>query len=148
MADEDEIGDGAAGILGSVMAVQGDLGPRAITLLKRGEAQEPDARAWLGVVHLRLGETRRGVALLEAALAEASSQAAIKLGNHYLEEGRLKDAERAYRVGVDGGELFAIYNLGKMIHENFPRRRREALQLIRAAANRGDVVAKAWLRAH
>ena len=88
------------------------------------------------------------VALLESALADGSTHASVKLGNYYLEQGQLRDAERAYRVGVNGGDKFASYNLGKMIHENFSARRREAIRLIKSAAESGDVAAKAWFRRH
>lgn len=148
IADDDWIGDEASGVLGLVMAVGGDLGTQTVSWLKRGQVREPDARAWLGVVHLNRGGIRRGVALLESALADGSTHASVKLGNYYLDEGQLRDAERAYRVGVSGGDVFARFNLGKMIHENFSARRREALRLIKSDAQSGDVVAKAWFRRH
>ena len=54
----------------------------------------------------------------------------------------------SYRPGADNGDIFVIYNLGKLLFENYPRRRREALQLITTAARGGDDVAKSWIRWH
>lgn len=143
-----DVGHGAAGILGSIEVRRDGTNKRTLSLLERGQDFYADARAHLGAWHLKRGDTRRGLELLNSAFDDGSIDASIALGNYYTNIGEPKKAEKAYRLGVEEGDIFVIYNLGKLLFENYPRRRREALQLITTAARGGDDVAKSWIRWH
>ena len=89
LAIDDATGDEAAGLLGSVLAFEGDRGEIVRGLLTRGQELEPDAKAWLGTFALREGNARFGVTLLESALTAGSTQASVALGNYYVESGAI-----------------------------------------------------------
>jgi TPR repeat protein len=143
-----DVGDEASGILGAIQARRDGVDRQTLSLLERGHHLDGEARAHLGAWHLKRGETRRGLELLNSALKDGSLDASIKLGNYYTDIGEPKKAEKVYRPGADSGDILVIYNLGKLLFENYPRRRREALQLITTAARGGDDVAKSWIRGH
>jgi tetratricopeptide (TPR) repeat protein len=146
LATDDATGDEAAGLLGSVLALEGERSEIVRGLLTRGQELDPDAKGWLGTFALREGNVRVGVSLLESALTAGSAQASVALGNYYAEVGQFDDARHAYQVGVEAGDKFVMFNLGAMLYLEFPRRRAESLRLIRAAADSGDPLAKNWFR--
>jgi TPR repeat protein len=106
-------------------------------LLTAAVQSEPEAYVPLARVERSNGHIAEAARLLEIAAASGNPDAAVKLGNLYLDD--LDDrvaAETAYRVGVELGDPYSAYNLGRLLDS--VGRTSESMSLYRLGAAGGD----------
>lgn len=136
-----EIGDIAAGILGSILRERG-RSAEAEPYLRRAANIDPTARAELGHVLMALGREQDAVSVWHSGSEANEAESLLPLANYYAERQDIARAEALYRRGYEQGDPNSATNLAILLWES--GHQKEAKQWVRRGARMGDSKALTW----